>query len=241
MAKKNIATTSGVRKRGVASATPAKKRHEIKKPKEERDLYRRLDDIRASDADPLEKYRQRKRATESWRKRTRIHDVERAQAQHSPTIEISVDLPDETRRVRRNTTRVRQSEAWRHNQLTPMQQQAVSEMGLAWQARTAGLGTASSRYGEVRGATGESLTLGAELDITWREWWSEARKRKISVRVVVDCICEPLSLREIERNRKLENGAALAIYQRGLDLWCQIRGWVRTPVDVPLGGLTAPG
>jgi hypothetical protein len=241
MAKKTIGASSGTRKRGVASATPAKKRREIKKPREDRDLYRRLDDIKASDADPLEKYAQRKRATESWRKRTRIHDVERAQAQHSPTVEVAVDDPEDTKKTRRNSTRVRQSEVWRHNQLTVMQRSAESEMGLAWQARTAGLGAASSRYGDVRGAAGESLTLGAELDVTWRAWWSEARKRKISVRVVIDCISEPLSLRDIERNRKLESGAALAVYQRGLDLWCQIRGWSRSPVSTPLGGLTAPG
>ncbi len=49
------------------------------------------------------------------------------QETHHPTVEISVDDPESTRKARRNMTRCRQSEAWRHNRLSGMQRDAEKE------------------------------------------------------------------------------------------------------------------
>lgn len=150
------------------------------------------------------------------------------QERHSPTVEIAVDDPEATRKTRRNLTRVRQSEAWRHNRLTGMQRDAEKEMEFAWRQRTAGLGAASSRYGEARGGGGRA-DLGSSIDATWREWVALAHQRRIMVDAVVDCLAEPKSLAQIEHDRRMRRGQAFDNYVAGLDLWCEIRGWTRGP------------
>ncbi|HQS15013.1 hypothetical protein [Reyranella sp.] len=150
------------------------------------------------------------------------------QERHSPTVEIAVDDPEATRKTRRNLTRVRQSEAWRHNRLTGMQRDAEKEMEFAWRQRTAGLGAASSRYGESRGASSRA-DLGSSIDASWREWVALAHQRRIMIDAVVDCLAEPKSLAQIERDRRMRRGQAFDNYVAGLDLWCEVRGWTRGP------------
>lgn len=147
---------------------------------------------------------------------------------HSPTVEIAVDDPEATRKTRRNLTRVRQSEAWRHNRLSGMQRDAEKEMEFAWRQRTAGLGAAASRYGESRGASSRA-DLGASVDASWREWVALAHRRRLLVEAVVDVLTEPRSLAEVEHNRRMRKGEAFRNYAAGLDLWCEVRGWIRGP------------
>ena len=224
MAKKTVRAVSGTRKREDAPRAAVTKRRPVKNRRDERDLYRRLADIDASDADPLEKYQLRKVATESWRRRSRIHDVEAAQAQHSPTVEIAVDDPEDRKKVRKNSTRVRKSEAWRHNQLTDRQRDAQTEMEFAWTVRTVGLGAAVSNYGRPRGSAGGRLDTFADVEMMWRDWVREALIKKIHISAVIDCIAEPRTLPEIERAHRLRPGRAMANYLRGLDLWGDLRG-----------------
>lgn len=151
------------------------------------------------------------------------------QERHSPTVEIAVDDPEATRKTRRNLTRVRQSEAWRHNRLTGMQRDAEKEMEFAWRQRTPGLGAASSRYGEARGGGSNRTDLGASVDESWREWAAKAVARRIMVNAVIDCLAEPKSLAQVEHDHRMRRGQAFDNYVAGLDLWCEVRGWIRGP------------
>ncbi len=153
------------------------------------------------------------------------------QERHSPTVEIAVDDPEATRKARRNLTRCRQSEAWRHNRLTGMQREAEREMELALRSRIAGLGTAVSRYGAARGG-GTNIELGSATDSLWRAWATEAPQRRIMVAVVIECLTEPKTLTDIERDHRMRQGQAFEHYAAGLDLWCELRGWTRTPASI---------
>lgn len=166
------------------------------------------------------------------------------QEQHSPTVEIAVDDPEATRKTRRNLTRCRMSEAWRHNRLTGMQREAEREMELAWRQRTAGLGASVSRYGVQRGGS-TRLDIGADADATWREWAADAPRWRIMVAPAIECFAEPKTLAQIERDHRMRRGQALVNYQAALDLWCYLRGWIRampTPVGPSLAaeGVTTP-
>lgn len=150
------------------------------------------------------------------------------QETHSPTVEIAIDDPEATRKARRNTTRCRQSEAWRHNRLTGMQRDAEKEMEFAWRQRTVGLGAASSRYGESRGASNRA-DLGASVDASWLEWVRRAIGRRLMVAAVIDCLAEPMPLAQVEHDHRMRRGQAFANYVGALDLWCEVRGWIRGP------------
>jgi hypothetical protein len=179
-------------------------------------------------------HRRRTRITETWRKRSRLSDPELVQERHSPTVEIAVDDPEAKRRVRRNITRVRQSEAWRHNNLDTMQRQAEAEMHSAWRLRTGGLQIRGQRLD--LGAAGRPSAIERDtaimlkLDATWREWIVEAKARGIDRRVIIMVLSEPRTLSEVERACRLPRGAAIEIYRRGLDLWCELRGWLRPAI-----------
>ena len=84
----------------------------------------------------------KRRKTIRTKPRKTPRDALEWQERHSPTVEISVDDPEATRKARRNLTRCRQSEVWRHNRLTGMQREAErdelteGEMGPARDAET---------------------------------------------------------------------------------------------------------
>lgn len=177
----------------------------------------------------------KKRKTKAMRRKA-PRDALDWQERHSPTVEISVDDPEATRKARRNLTRCRQSEAWRHNRLTSMQREAEREMELAWRSRTAGLGASVSKYGPSQGGGGRADVAFASDD-TWREWAELAPKRRIMVAVVIECLTEPKTLGEIERGHRMRDGHAFLHYATGLDLWCELRGWTRMPAQI--GTLTA--
>jgi hypothetical protein len=165
---------------------------------------------------------------ETHRKRSRLSDPDLVQERHSPTVEVAVDDPEAKKRARRNITRVRQSEAWRHNQLNPMQRQAETEMHTAWQLRTAGLSAAVMKLDRtIAGAAVGNIERAAYLDETWREWCDAAHRRQISLAVVVMVLAEPRTLAEVERACHLRRGEAIEVYMQALDLWATVRGWLR--------------
>jgi hypothetical protein len=171
------------------------------------------------------------------RKRSRVSDAEVLQERHSPTVEISVDDPAGNQRARRNVTRIRKSESWRHNTLTAMQRQAESEMILAWQARTVGLAVSRSNLDGVRAGrvvtdpTDSSSPQAhrlAELDDAWRGLVIECRRERIPFAVVVAVLTEPRTLGEIDRQFRLRVGASMFEYVRALDAWSVLRGWSKS-------------
>lgn len=166
----------------------------------------------------------------AWtKKRFELQDaIRRRDAKRSvdDTVEIMADDPESTKKGRKNLTRVRQSEAWRHNRLTGMQRDAEKEMEFAWRQRTAGLGAAVSRYG-VRSGGGRPDNAG--IDASWMEWVRLAHQRRVMIDAVVDCLAEPKTLAQVERDRRMRRGQAFDNYVLGLDLWCEVRGWTRGP------------
>ena len=175
----------------------------------------------------------RREVTDAHRKRSRVTDVEAMQERHSPTVEIAVDDGDAKRRTRSNYTRVRQSEAWRHNRLSAMERQAELEMARAWQARTGGLRMKSTNlFLTARSNSGSRLLNFKEelLHIVWADFVREAKRQRINFRVVVEVLTEPKTLAEVERDHRLKSGMAFSFYVRALALWCVVRGWVR-PTD----------
>ncbi len=141
-------------------------------------------------------------------------------------VEVVADDPEDTKKRRRNLTRCKQSEAFRHNRLTAMQQEACREMAIAWQGRRMGRGPSRSRYGMMGGGEPPDTYL---VDQKWQEWCAAAVDRRIMVGVVIDCIAEPKTLTQIERDHRLRRGQALDQFCRGLDLWAELRGWMRGP------------
>ncbi len=168
----------------------------------------------------------------SWvRERNRLQDAIRhrdAKRVVDDTVEIAVDDPESTRKNRKNLTQVKKSEAWRHNRLTGMQRDAEKEMEFAWRQRTAGLGAAVSKYGLQRGGSGRA-DLGSSIDAAWLEWVKLAHQRRVLVAAVIDLIAEPMTLTQVQRKRRMRRGQAFTNYSDGLDLWCEVRGWIRGP------------
>jgi hypothetical protein len=162
-------------------------------------------------------------------KKPKFGDALDWQERHSPTVEIAVDDPEGTRKARRNLTRCRQSEAWRHNKLSGMQQDAAKEMEFAFRARTSGLGAAVSKYTPLGGGSSGRGDTGAAADATWREWAKIAPERRIMVAAVIDCLVEPKTLGQVERDNRMRRGQAMDHFILGLDLWCELRGWIRGP------------
>lgn len=148
------------------------------------------------------------------------------QESHSPTVEIAVDDPEATRRTRRNLTRCRQSEAWRHNRLDGMQRDAWQEMAIAYQARTVGLGPSRSKYGPGGGGGRPDNVV---LEQAWKDWCAAAVDRRIMVSAVIDCLVEPKTLAQVERDHRMRRGQAMDQFVAALHLWAELRGWVRGP------------
>ena len=99
--------------------------------------------------------------------------------------------------------------------------------------RIKGAGAAVSRYGVPAGGSSRA-DVGSKADETWRAWAAEAPRRRIMVAAVIDCLAEPRTLAEIEQAHRMRKGQAFANYAAGVDLWCELRGWVRA---TPIGAL----
>lgn len=174
--------------------------------------------------------RERFAISDRHRRRSRMTDTDALKERNFPTVEIAVPDPEDKKAKRYNNTRVLQSEAWRFNQLTGMQRDAAKEMLLAITLRTAGTAAAVSKYGPVSIAGSSSPTdVGFEADVEgmWIEWTKEAKRRRISITVVIEVLAEPKTLRDIEHERRMRTGVPFAHYLRALTLWCELRGWLR--------------
>jgi hypothetical protein len=111
-----------------------------------------------------------------------------------------------------------------------MQREAEKEMEFCWRQRTAGTQASVPRYGLTRGGKIASHgDLNASLELSWLEWARLAVIRRIMVAVVIECLTEPRTLIEIEKAHRMRRGQAFEYYVLGLDLWCEIRGWIRGP------------
>ena len=126
-------------------------------------------------------------------------------------------------KARKNATRVRQSEVWRYKQLSGTQRQAEIEMEHVIRVLLGGPSLVA-KYGAISGGR-DPATLSAAMDKTWRDWRRDAAARGINVEAVVDCIGQPKTMAEIERERGFSAGQGIDNHRRGLDLWAQLRGW----------------
>lgn len=142
------------------------------------------------------------------------------------TVEIAIDDPEDKRKRRKNTTRAKQSEAFRHNQLDGMQQQAQIEMDKAYRLKHR-VGPSRSNFGPRTG--GGAPQESTVLEATWVDWCVRAVERRIMVPAVMDCLFEVKTLTEIERDHRMRRGQALIQFKLALDLWSELRGWLRGP------------
>jgi hypothetical protein len=116
-----------------------------------------------------------------------------------------------------------------------MQRDAERELELAWRSLTSGLGASRSKLMfEPRGHHDSQSDVAANVGEVWREWHREAGRRGIDQRAVIDVLTEPKTLAQVERDRRLRRGHAFAIYSRALDLWAELRGWMRRPATIGL-------
>lgn len=165
---------------------------------------------------------------EQYRRRSRITDVEVLQAMHSPTVEISVDDNAGKRSTRANITRVRQSEAWRHNLLTPFQRQAEFEIAAVWRARAGQLGVKTASFLRIPPASSQAEHVSmqqVEVELAWLAFLREAKAKRVHVPLVLRLLTEPVTLAQAEFDFRLVPGEAFKAYVAGLDLWCSVRGW----------------
>lgn len=172
----------------------------------------------------------RTQITTTHAKRSRLTgEPEDVQARHSPTVEIAIDDSDGKKRARRNMTRVKQSEAWRHNQLSGVQRQAESEMYSIYRERTVGLRSSSGSLGlgisGGRNADADAADR-SDRESAWLTWFAQARKKKVATSVVIACIDATATLRELDSSYGKRHGWALRHYRSGLDLWAILRGWL---------------
>jgi hypothetical protein len=97
-----------------------------------------------------------------------------------------------------------------------MQRDAERELELAWRSLTSGLGASRSKLMfEPRGHHDSQSDVAANV-------------------AVIDVLTEPKTLAQVERDRRLRRGHAFAIYSRALDLWAELRGWMRRPATIGL-------
>lgn len=176
----------------------------------------------------------RREVVETYRRRSRLSDALVVQERHSPTVEISVDDDAGKRTTRANITRVRRSEAWRHNHLTAMQRQAEFEIARIWRYRAGAVAAKSANIGRApssRGTTGPVGDEGEfryiELENAWREFVREAPRHSVHVGLVVRLLTDAVTLADVEFEMRIREGEAFRGYTAGLDLWATIRGWTR--------------
>lgn len=125
--------------------------------------------------------------------------------------------------VRKNASRVRKSEAWRHKQLDSMQQQAEVELEHVIRALLGGP-SLTAKYGAMPGGR-DPITLSAAMEQAWRDWREKAAARGVIVEAVVDCIAQPKTMADIERERGMASGDGIRNHCRGLAVWAEVRGW----------------
>lgn len=148
------------------------------------------------------------------------------------TVEVVGEDPEDSKRRRTAIMRCNKADAWRHNQLNGMQREAEKELGFAWRLRTGdGPRLAVSKYGaRSSGGSPSRMDLGADIEAMWLEWHRMAPIRGVMADPVVELLTAPTTLTDIERNHRMRRGQGLANHVRGLDLWCELRGWIRGPV-----------
>ena|SRR5207245_6425685 len=107
-------------------------------------------------------------------------------------------------------------------------------MATVWRVLTSGLAPTGStftpRFGQA--SNDHSVLKAMGLERTWREFVPELRRRRIPRFVVLDLLIEPLTLRQVELAYRLHRGRAQAIYERALDCWCELRGWLRASPSI---------
>lgn len=127
--------------------------------------------------------------------------------------------------VRKNASRVKKSEAWRHKQLDSMQQQAEVELEQVIRSELGGPAV-TARYGRIGGGH-DPFMVSAAMQRDWVEWRAKAARHGVLIEAVVDCIREPWTMAEVERRHGIKGGDGIANHRLGLDVWAEQRQWVR--------------
>ncbi len=231
---KKLALESGVRPKGPEAPKPKKKI--AKSLREVNEKLRRLGPYPMITTGPYdaEDYDALTRRRLDWTRQRRVllalkTELSRRSDNEATRLRGTIPLAEGDsegqKHARKNATRVRQSEAWRHKQLDGVQRQAEIELDQVIRAKLGGPALVA-KYGRIGGGH-NPYEISAAMSATWVSWIEHARIRGIDHDAVVDCIAQPLTLGDIEKGHGMVDGQGIVNHRRGLDLWAELRGWIR--------------
>lgn len=152
------------------------------------------------------------------------------QEEHSPTEPVRIILP---RSRTAQTVRMRSGYATLWKGWTNDQRRACLRIGAAFAVICRGLGTPSQtlpmesdlRWYDSAPSTAthaERSEYEAELVARYFEWGRECQRHRISHAAIMDVIGYDLSCRQVDRNRRTENGTTSAMIDAGLALYLRL-------------------
>lgn len=106
---------------------------------------------------------------------------------------------------------------------------ALEQIVGAWRRKTVGVGMKTFDPNRVpgNGDLAAAVDFNADLERVFDSWTLRCKDREIDWRVVTDRFCHGTSLRVIEHTAKKRNGWAKGEIIRAVDVWCELRKWVR--------------
>lgn len=230
---RQLAATSGTRPKGVTVRPSPKVRPSNRDPKtvkECEDRLRRLGTYPmvitgpydAEDYDALTR-RRLDWITERGKLLSQKHALGRKTDNDAIAAKGTTTLSDGDNR--KNATRVKQSEAWRHKQLDGVQRQAELELERVMRSMRGGPSLVAN-YGRVGGGN-DPYAISAAMEQDYRTWRNSAARRGVLIEAVLTCIVELVTMAEIERAHGFAAGDGISNHRAGLNVWAETRGWVK--------------
>lgn len=106
---------------------------------------------------------------------------------------------------------------------------ALEQIVGAWRRKTVGVGMKTFDPNRVpgNGDLAAAVDFNADLERVFDSWTLRCKDQEIDWRVVTDRFCHGTSLRVIECTARKRNGWARGEIIRAVDVWCELRKWVR--------------
>lgn len=112
--------------------------------------------------------------------------------------------------------------------LNPVLQDAALEIAAAYESLGRGMGLSVSNWQRVPGARGQAAGVDqGRLTGAYMDWARACTPAQISHSMVIDILCYGISCAALDRDRRVRRGMARANLEQGLQLYAQMRGWLR--------------
>ena len=112
--------------------------------------------------------------------------------------------------------------------LSPVLQDAALEIAAAYESLGRGMGLSVSNWQRVPGARGQAAGVDqGRLTGAYMDWARACTPAQISHSMVIDILCYGISCAALDRDRRVRRGMARANLEQGLQLYAQMRGWLR--------------